>query len=1055
MNTDQSANFQGHQDSSSAEFKLDVEESTPLEQPELHLGSIGSYQLLSRLGEGGMGEVFKAVHTGLGRVVALKRIRSTHLQKASSIRRFLKEVRAMARVDHPYIVRAYDANNDGDMHYLVMEYIEGTDLLSLVAHHGPMRVDEVLRVAMEVGLALQHLHINGLVHRDVKPSNLIRDDKTGIVKLMDLGLARVLPITIHDSPAKSMTLRGTILGTPDYMAPEQVINAKRADIRSDLYSLGCTLYFLLTGSVPFPCQNTMQKLMKQLEDTPEPLLSLRPGLPPEIVRLVEGLMAKAPEKRPQSPTEMLAQLQAFTDKSSDKELGDPHDEPNKPAVPTERNTNFWQQQFRDWVRQNSTLVEAGLNSSQSMELILKKGKHLKILLSILGIVVSLLLILLLWRGLPIGQRIVEVSSKNPSQRADLILAYRNGLGSKESIQAAKQLRELPSPLDALPLSSSGIPSLRLGDPRGRQYSPIWALAAANDGKTTVSGGPDGGLNIWNTASHSLKSTLRSFNAPVHAVAISSDGKIVAGAFAPSEDGVGFGGNETGASVWNLSTNSEVMKLDGRPIGKFCSLAISPNQKYMAAGHPNRATLWNLETNQHILDFLVAGMESCEAIEFSPDSTRVYTGEKYKAQIRIWNVENGRLERTIPTKRDELKKLVPAADGYRLLEIGSRSARIWDTRRGELIREFSLDNREIQTACWAADEREIIVGCTDGYLAWISTQNGKTSRYVSLEETKINELVLVASTNMILVGGSEGGVRMFQSSNATESNPLQNLLPIFSIAFTDDDRQLSMISERGKAKLYNLPSGELRKPPSLERFSPIAASPNGMHIFGIFENRKTGIYSVSNQKIETIDFPVLPKAKHAVYLPMRRALLYTTESDNKLHLSSMNKPNEEIALEIDDLLTTLSASMSETRAVFGTKSGKFVAVNLDNLSVIFNKQLGFNQIKQTVLSPEGDIAFASVSQLGVMKIDLIANESIGLRGFSGEFQTLAISPDGQTLAVTTQSNEITLVSLPDEARVRAIKAPGIPKSIVFSIDSSTIAVAYYNGLVELFRLTGRK
>ena len=199
-----------------------------------------------------MGEVFKARHPKLGRVVALKLIRKERLDNPAAVRRFHREVQAAAQLEHPHIVRAYDADEAGDLHYFVMEYVEGTDLARLVKRDGPLTVDRACDYVRQAALGLQHAYERGMVHRDIKPANLLLTAKGDVVKVLDMGLARLDRPEKDAGASSTLTQEGAVMGTPDYIAPEQARDSHTVDIRADLYSLGCTLYFLLAGRVPFP-----------------------------------------------------------------------------------------------------------------------------------------------------------------------------------------------------------------------------------------------------------------------------------------------------------------------------------------------------------------------------------------------------------------------------------------------------------------------------------------------------------------------------------------------------------------------------------------------------------------------------------------------------------------------------------------------------------------------------------------------------------------------------------------------------------------------------------
>jgi hypothetical protein len=264
---------------------------------------LGPYALLEPLGEGGMGEVFKARHLNLGRVAALKVLRPDLLRRPNALRRFRREVRAAARLAHPNVVRAYDAGESGGRPFLVMEYVEGVDLARLVHESGPLEVAQACEYVRQSALGLQHAHAHGLVHRDVKPSNLLLTPD-GVVKLLDLGLARLSRPAAGERSGDGITRDGVTVGTPDFLAPEQARASRAADARADLYALGCTLYFLLTGPVPFPGVSVGEKLLRHQTAEPEPLERLRPEVPPAVVAVVRKLMAKEPADRYQTSAEL-------------------------------------------------------------------------------------------------------------------------------------------------------------------------------------------------------------------------------------------------------------------------------------------------------------------------------------------------------------------------------------------------------------------------------------------------------------------------------------------------------------------------------------------------------------------------------------------------------------------------------------------------------------------------------------------------------------------------------------------------------------------------------
>ena len=280
---------------------------------------MGQYRILDELGRGGMGRVFKAEHMTMGRVVALKMLSSTLLKTERARKLFHREVKAAARLHHPNIVTAFDANQVGDRCFLVMEFVDGPNLHDLVRDHGPLPVTQACDYIRQAALGLQYAHDLGMVHRDIKPANLLvqkapakSGDGDSIVKILDFGLARVAAedgVTEHDSIE---TNKNMVMGTPDYLSPEQARSLHGADGRSDIYSLGCTLHFLLSGQVPFPGGTTMEKLVRHSTDAAKPLNELRPDVPIEVAIIVQKMMAKKPDDRYQSAAELAAALLSYS-----------------------------------------------------------------------------------------------------------------------------------------------------------------------------------------------------------------------------------------------------------------------------------------------------------------------------------------------------------------------------------------------------------------------------------------------------------------------------------------------------------------------------------------------------------------------------------------------------------------------------------------------------------------------------------------------------------------------------------------------------------------------
>ena len=265
---------------------------------------LGHFELVEYVGGGGMGRVFRATDTHLGRTVALKVLPPEQASDPDALQRFQNEAQSAARLDHDNIARAFYVGEDRGLHFIVFEFVEGVNVRTLVEQKGPLPLAEAISHTLQIAEALAHADARSVVHRDIKPSNVLITPE-GRVKLIDMGLARLRQA---DPAAADLTASGVTLGTFDYISPEQARDPRNADIRSDIYSLGCTFFFMLAGQPPFPEGTVLQKLLQHQGDEPPDILQFRPELPEESSRVLRKMMAKDPARRYASPADLVADM---------------------------------------------------------------------------------------------------------------------------------------------------------------------------------------------------------------------------------------------------------------------------------------------------------------------------------------------------------------------------------------------------------------------------------------------------------------------------------------------------------------------------------------------------------------------------------------------------------------------------------------------------------------------------------------------------------------------------------------------------------------------------
>lgn len=318
---------------------------------------LDDYKLLERIGQGRMAGVYKAVHK-FGQIVAVKVLPPSKAKQTQTLARFQREARMSVKLRNANVVRTFHiGKTKGGLHYLVMEYLDGSTLDEVLQRRGKLPTEEALHVVLQALQGLEHLHAAGLVHRDLKPANLMlvpppRDTVLrSLVKILDIGLGRALfDENTPDEPMDELTNEGAILGTPNYMAPEQARNAHGADIRADIYSLGCTLYHCLTGQPPFPDSSVVRQIVRHATEPLRPLSDFLPDVPVPLQVVVDRMLAKDPAQRYKTPAEAAQALDALV-----QHLAQPAAAPAEPAAPL-RSYLTWLEEAPE--SEDAELVEA-------------------------------------------------------------------------------------------------------------------------------------------------------------------------------------------------------------------------------------------------------------------------------------------------------------------------------------------------------------------------------------------------------------------------------------------------------------------------------------------------------------------------------------------------------------------------------------------------------------------------------------------------------------------------------------------------------------------------
>jgi tRNA A-37 threonylcarbamoyl transferase component Bud32 len=545
--------------------------------------AIPGYEVLGELGRGGMGVVYQARQTSRNRLVALKVILKERLKNPEVVRRFRREALAAARLSHPNVVRVFESDQEGDTHFLAMEYVPGVTLQRLVDESGPLPVVQACDFMRQVALGLQHAAEQSLVHRDIKPANLMLVAPGGtalprpVVKILDMGVARLHQMqTLSEESLTTLTRDGTVLGTPDFVAPEQLEDPHGADTRADLYSLGCTFYFLLSGRVPFPGGTLLQKLDRQRWETPPSVDQLRAEVPPAVAAVVRRLMAKHPDDRYRTPGELAAALEQLT-RTGELPCG------HQPA------------------RLEEVRCFEGHPGEVAAVAFSPDGRHL-----VAG---------------GAGRALCRwsVAAGGTPARFGTTPFPVGGLAV--------------APGSGLVVAGQGV-SVRVWDPAtGQEVSrllghadAVRAVAVSADGRLALTGG-DHTLRLWDVAAGREVQRFPGHRGRVRGVALSPDRRLALS-----------GGDDGTLRLWDVGGGREVRAF-AVPRGGVLAVAFGPGGETVLSGHfDTTLRMWDADSGQE-LRRLTGHRQMVAAVAYTPDGSRLASAG-HDRTVRVWDPDSG-------------------------------------------------------------------------------------------------------------------------------------------------------------------------------------------------------------------------------------------------------------------------------------------------------------------------------------------------------------------------------------------------------------------------------
>jgi serine/threonine protein kinase len=680
---------------------------------------LGPYKVLEPLGAGGMGAVYLCEQVQLRRRVAVKVMTGKYAADRSSVERFYREARAVAALDHPNIVRAYDVNQANNQHYLAMEYIEGDTLEALVRKNGPLPFRQAADYVIQTAMGLQHAHERGLVHRDIKPANLLVD-KQGTLKILDMGLARFFKDE-EDNLTKQLD-GGAVLGTADYLSPEQALDSTEVDIRSDIYSLGATFYMLVTGRPPFGGSTTEKLLAHQLKE-PLALHQLQTTLPQGLSNVVQKMMAKDPSQRYQTPAELILALapwsQTWASLSSSASMPavsppsitpmpvasqpilapmpvappptiTPTPSPPFPPSKIRKPKSFKKKKLPFWKRRENWAILGG-------------GAALVLAV---GIVSGLLLSRPSSSSTPSSQAANEqrlppatqpqVASRGTDDEPTKTSNKSKNRSKDETAKATSNKTKKSKTGDGSGTTGSkgtakgsldGLRVIRLFE---GHTGAVESVAVSRDGQRILSGGQDAKLRLWDLESGQLLQIMSGHRGVIYSLAFSADGSRALSA-----------GGDNMARLWDLKTGQELLRFQ-RHTNEVTSVAFSPDgRRALSASGDQTIRLWELENGQLVRQFNGHTARVWSAV-FSPDGQYILSGSEDRS-VRLWEVASGQEIRQFKGHQGQVRRVAFSPDGQRALSAGwDATMRLWDVATGQEVHRFDSKPFYVEDVSFSPD-----------------------------------------------------------------------------------------------------------------------------------------------------------------------------------------------------------------------------------------------------------------------------------------------------------------------------------------------------------------